>query len=87
MESKRLCVLSQYVADINVGKINQCVVCGGGSGRRTKTEGRGLRRVSTGNGMDGKTAVLSSILSPHIPQNCNLRKFVHLLSKFRERHT
>ena len=31
--------------------------------------------------MDGKTAVLSSILSPHIPQNCNLRKFVHLLLK------
>lgn len=28
-----LCVLSQYVADINVGKINQCVVCGGGIGR------------------------------------------------------
>lgn len=24
---------------------------------------------------------------PHIPENCNLWKFVHLLSKFRERHT
>ena len=25
-----LCVLSQYVPEINVGNINQCVVCGGG---------------------------------------------------------
>ena len=24
-----LCVLSQYVPEINVGNINQCVVCGG----------------------------------------------------------
>ena len=29
MESKWLCVLSQYVPEINVGNINQCVVCGG----------------------------------------------------------
>lgn len=29
-----LFVLSQYVSDINVGKINQCVVCGGGIGKR-----------------------------------------------------
>ena len=29
MESKWLCVLSQYVPEINAGNINQCVVCGG----------------------------------------------------------
>ena len=34
MESKWLCVLSQYVPEINVGNINQCVVCGGGIGIR-----------------------------------------------------
>ena len=34
MESKWLFVLSQYVPDIYVGKINQCVVCGGGIGKR-----------------------------------------------------
>ena len=27
-----LCVLSQYVPEINVGNINQCVVCGGVTG-------------------------------------------------------
>ena len=29
MESKWICVLSQYVPEINVGNINRCVVCGG----------------------------------------------------------
>ena len=28
-----LCVLSQYVSEINVGNINQCVVCGSSVGR------------------------------------------------------
>ena len=45
--------------------------------RKWKTHKDGRQRTT----QFGRTTMVGSIPTPHIPKNCNLRKFVHLLSK------